>query len=148
MNLELKGSSDKIKNRIAILILFVTITLFFGLRDVTLIFALIAFCAMLILNVDYSLGAIMACYILIPADYYPFMQVPSPVGNLPLYVVLYTVFIVISFFHFARKHGTVEVDRFLFISFFLLLLGEILCYAIYDANTILPNAVKFFFILL
>lgn len=145
MNIDLSVSSDNIKNRSAILVLFVAVTLFYGLRDVTFIYALIAFGMMFILNVDYSLGAIMICYILIPADYYPFMQVSSPFGNLPLYVVLYAVFIAISVVRFVLRYGTLEVDRYFFISFVLLLFGEIICSALYDASAILPSAVKFFF---
>ena len=145
MNLELKVPSDNLKNRIAILILFVAGILFFGHNDVAFVYALIVFSVMFILNVDYSLGTIMSCYFLIPADYYPFMQVPSPLGNLPLYVVLYAGFIAISLIRFALRYGTIEIDRYLFIAFILLLFGEIICSALYDASTILPSAVKFFF---
>ena len=145
MNLELKVSSDDLKNRIAILILFVAITLFFGLSDVTFLFALIAFGAMLFLNVDYSIGTIMICYILIPADFYSFMQVSSPIGNLPLYIVLYTIFIAINFIRFAIRNGKIKTDKYLLASFSLLLIGESICSGIYDADAILPSAVKFFF---
>lgn len=136
-------SLQKSVNGILTIIVYFALVFAFGIKDEILVIMTVAFVAMLILKVNYALGTILTCYILLPSDFYSLMMVSSPFGNFPVYILLFLIFIVLNVLFFRGNVRNSIVDKGFLIAFIMLVVSQALCYALYDSSSILPNVVKF-----
>lgn len=134
---------QKLGNGILTIIVYFALVFAFGIRDEILAIVTVAFAAMLLLRVNYALGTILTCYILLPSDFYSLMMVSSPFGNFPIYILLFLIFIVLNVICFGQEANNFRVDKGFLIAFIMLILSQTICCMLYGNNSIVPNAVKF-----